>query len=264
MQINEKMRKAGVKKDLIIGYGMSEFGTMTMFNMDIEGRTNESGMLMPFVEAKIVNPITNESVGINEKGIIKISTPAIMKCYLNNTEATEKFLEVENGTVWGNTGDVATVDEKGVYRVLGRSTDSFIDSNGNIVYLFEIENKIASNKYVKECELVPLTIDGKVVPVAHIVLEESAKCLPIDVLSVINAECVEEFTNPEAIPYAYKLRDKFPTSPISGKRDYETLKYETENYLQITSDGIIPTSIVSEESKKENEIENVKKIKMSL
>lgn len=265
MQINEKMRKAGVKKDLIIGYGMSEFGTMTLFNMDIEGRTNESGMLMPFVEAKIVNPITNEPVGINEKGIIKISTPAIMKGYLNNTEATDKFLEVDqNGTVWGNTGDIATIDEKGVYRVLGRSTDSFVDSKGNIVYLFEIENKIASNKYVKECELVPLTVDGKVVPIAHIVLEESAKCLPADVLLVINTELLEEFANPEAIPYAYKLRDNFPTSPISGKRDYETLKYETEDYLQITSDGVVPTSIDSEESKKDNEIERVKKLKMSL
>ena len=265
IQINEKMNKAGVKKDLIIGYGMSEFGTMAMFNMDIEDRTNESGLLMPFVEAKIVNPITNEPVGIGEKGIIKISTPCMMKGYLKNPEATEKFFEVDkNGTLWGNTGDIATVDEKGIYRVIGRSTDSFIDSKGNIVYLFEIENKIASNKYVKECELVPLTVDGKVVPVAHIVLEESARCLPIDVLSVINAELAEEFTNPEAIPYAYKLRDKFPTSPISGKRDYETLKYETEDYLQITGDRINAISIESEESKKGNEIEQVKKLKMSI
>lgn len=264
-QINDKMRKAGVKKDLIIGYGMSEFGTMTMFNMDIENRTNESGILMPFVDAKIVDPITNEEVGVNEKGIIKISTPSIMKGYLNNKEATEKFLEVdEEGKVWGNTGDIATVDENGVYRVVGRSTDSFIDSKGNIVYLFEIENKIAANKYVKECEIVPLTIDGKVVPVAHIVLEESAKQMSGDVLSVINAECLSEFTNPESIPYAYKLREKFPTSPISGKRDYETLKYETSDYLQFTNSGIEIISIESEESKKGNELEQVKKLKMNI
>lgn len=264
-QINEKMRRAGVKKDLIIGYGMSEFGTMTMFNMDIENRTNESGILMPFVEAKIVNPITNEPVSINEKGIIKISTPCIMKGYLNNEEATDKFLEIDqNGTIWGNTGDIAMVDENGVYRVLGRSSDSFVDTNGNIVYLFEIENKIANNKYVKECELVPLTIDGKVVPVAHIVLEDSAKQLSGDVLSVINAECIEEFSNLEAIPYAYKLRNNFPTSPISGKRDYETLKYETDGYLKFTKNGIVTISIDSEESKKESEIEQVKKLKMNI
>lgn len=265
MQINEKLRNAGAKGNLIIGYGMSEFSTMVTFNIDIENRTNESGMLLPFIKAKIVNPITNEPVGVNEKGIIKISTPCIMKGYLNNAEDTEKFFEVdEDGTLWGNTGDIATVDEEGVYRVVGRGTDSFIDTSGNIIYLFDIENKIASNKYVKECELVSLTIGEMVVPVAHIVLEDFAKELSTEALFVINAECKEKFVNPEAIPYAYKLRDKFPTSPISGKRDYETLKYETEDYLQITEDGITTVSIVSEESKKDNEIESVKKLKMNI
>jgi long-subunit acyl-CoA synthetase (AMP-forming) len=265
MQINDKIRKAGVKRELIIGYGMSEFGTMTMFNMDIENRTNESGRLMPFIKAKIVHPITNEEVAVGEKGIIKICTPCIMKGYLNNTEATEKFLEMDcDNNVWGNTGDIATVDEDGVYRVLGRSMDSFVDVNGNVVYLFEIEDKIASNQYVKECELVSLTVDEKKVPVAHIVLEDSAKQSPEVALSGIQAECRKEFSNPEAIPYAYKLRDSFPTSPISGKRDYETLKYETEGYLQIREGTITSLSVVSEESKIDNEIERVKKMKMGI
>lgn len=264
-QINEKMKRAGIKNNLIIGYGMSEFGTMTMFNMDIENRTNESGYLMPFVEAKIVNPITNEPVGVNEKGIIKISTPAIMKGYINNPEATSKFFEIdENGVVWGNTGDIATVDENGAYNVVGRSSDSFTDSKGNIVYLFDIENMIANNKYVKECELVPLTIGGKKVPVAHIVLEKNAVQLSEDILTLINKECISNLSNEEAIPFAYKLRDKFPTSPISGKRDYDTLKYETEDYIKITDQGIIYTSLESEESKIENEIEKVKKLEMKI
>jgi len=264
-QINEKMKRAGIKNNLIIGYGMSEFGTMTMFNMDIENRTNESGYLMPFVEAKIVNPITNEPVGVNEKGIIKISTPAIMKGYINNPEATSKFFEIdENGVVWGNTGDIATVDENGAYNVVGRSSDSFTDSKGNIVYLFDIENMIANNKYVKECELVPLTIGGKKVPVAHIVLEKNAVQLSEDILTLINKECISNLSNEEAIPFAYKLRDKFPTSPISGKRDYDTLKYETEDYIKITDQGSIYTSLESEESKIENEIEKVKKLEMKI
>jgi hypothetical protein len=83
-------------------------------------------------------------------------------------------------------------------------------------------------------------------------------------LSGIQAECRKEFSNPEAIPYAYKLRDSFPTSPISGKRDYETLKYETEGYLQIREGTITSLSVVSEESKIDNEIERVKKMKMGI
>lgn len=264
--INQKMRDAGVKRDLIIGYGMSEFGTMTMFNMDIENRTNESGKLMPFVKAKIVDPITNEEVGTNQKGIIKICTPAMMKEYLNNPEATEKFMEIdENGQIWGNTGDIATVDDEGVYRVLGRSTDSYIDENDQMVYLFEIENTIANTKYVKECEIVALTIDGIKVPVAHIVLEENVRDLSEEILKFINEQCVKAMIEKGIkVPYAYKLREKFPTSPISGKRDYETLKYETEGYLIITEKGIVATSINSEESVKSNEIEEVKKLKIKL
>ena len=265
-QINEKLRFAGVKNDLIIGYGMSEFGTMTMFNMDIKNRTNESGKLMPRVNAKIVDPLTNEPVGVNEKGIIKISTPAIMKGYINNQEATDKFLERdENGVVWGNTGDIAYVDEDGIYNVLGRSTDSFIDENGEIVYLFEIENLIANNKYVKECEMVPLTVNGKKVPVAHIVMEENAKDISDQVIKLIHEECEKEFENKSAVPYAYKVRDKFPTSPISGKRDYETLKYETDDYIFVDNKTLfIKQNIISEESIKGNELESVKKLKMNI
>lgn len=264
IQINEKLKKAGVNKDLIIGYGMSEFGTMTMFNMDVENRTNESGKLMPFVKAKIVDPQTNNPVGIGEKGIIKISTPALMKGYLNNQEATDNFFEEdENGIIWGNTRDIATLNEFGVYEVLGRSTDSFIDSNNKIVYLFEIENMIANNKYVKQCEVVPLTISNEIVPVVHIVLEENAKKVSLDVLKVINQKCLSEL-EASSIPYAYKLRDNFPTSPISGKRDYDTLKYETDGYIRIINEDIIQTSIYSEESKIDNEIEKVKKLNMKI
>lgn len=269
LQINEKMKYAGIKKDLIIGYGMSEFGTMTMFNMDVADRTNESGHLMPFIEAKIVDPKTGRVVDVNEKGILKIATPCLMKGYINNQQATDEFFEVdENGKIWGNTRDIATVDSKGVYNVLGRSTDSFVDSDGNTIYLFEIENMIANNKYVKECELVPLTVNGKKVPVAHIVLEEEAKKVSHDVLYLIHTDCLSKLENKESIPFAYKLRDNFPTSPISGKRDYQTLKYETDDYLQFSyfKSGfkLHLTSINSEESKTQNEIEEVKKLKMNI
>lgn len=264
IQINEKLRKAGVKSDLILGYGMSEFGTMTMFNMDIPNRTNESGILMPGVQAKIVDPKTNKIVLPGEKGIIKISSPCTMKGYLNNEEATSKFFEEdENGVVWGNTGDIATYED-GIYKVIGRATDSFINEEGETVYLFDIENLIANNKYVKECEMVALTIDGVKVPVAHIILEKNASECIDDILTLINSECASLLPDAYHVPFAYKVRNNFPTSPISGKRDYETLKYETEGFKKITEDGIFDIILDSEESKIQNEIEEVKKLQMSL
>ena len=83
-----------------------------------------------------------------------------------------------------------------------------------------------------------------------------------DIIKMIDS-CCKSFLNFNMVPYAYKLRDNFPTSPISGKRDFETLKYETDNYIVIENDNILFTSLNSKESKENNCIEDVKKLKLS-
>ena len=58
-----------------------------------------------------------------------------------------------------------------------------------------------------------------------------------------------------AIPYAYKIRESFATSPISGKRNYEILQYETDGYYVRDKDGAFEKKeIASEESKIENKL----------
>ena len=146
IRINEILDYYGMPP-MIIGYGQTEFGTMTMFSNDIPTRTNESGILIPGVEAKILDPITGEPVKKGERGELYISTPAIMKGYINNPKDTELFFYTdEEGKKWGKTGDIAEVKYqyggKDVYEVSGRAKDSFIDENGNMVYLFDIETKI--------------------------------------------------------------------------------------------------------------------------
>lgn len=264
MDVNKELHRLGVSENMIIGYGMSEFAAMTMFNMGIEERTNESGTLMPGVEAKIVHPITGEPSKVGEIGLLKIYSPCAMLGYYNMPKSTEKFFEYdEDGRRWGNTGDYATVDENGVYRVLGRATDSFVTEDDEVVYLFNIENFIASFEYVKECEVVAVTINGKKVPVVHIVPYKS--CRDIDaLLKEIDFECRKKFS-PESIPYAYKIRESFPISPISSKRDFETIKYETEDFkfVIVNEDDefkIVDVTLDPAEATKYDEIELFKNI----
>lgn len=245
---------------MVLGYGQTEFGTMVMFNYDIPNRVNESGMLIPKVNAKIVDPVTGKPVEKGQRGELYIQTPAMMKEYYNNPEATSKFFVVDdNGETWAKTGDIAEIkyekDGKDVYEVSGRSSDSFIDENGNIIYLFDIENKVEDFKYVQQAEVVSLKIDNKQVPIVHIILEKNAKLQSNDIIRVIDATLRKDSKNANEIPYAYKVRDSFSTSPISGKRDYEILKFETDGYLKFDEDGnLIPTKIISEESKEHNEL----------
>ena len=245
---------------MVLGYGQTEFGTMVMFNNDIPDRTNESGILVPEVKAKILDLVTGTPVQPGQRGELYIQTPAIMQEYLNNPEATSKFFVMDdNGETWAKTGDIAQVlyqqDGKDVYEVPGRASDSFIDENGNVVYLFDIETKVEDVKYVQQAEVVALTIDGKKVPVVHIVLDKKAKRFASDILRMIDATLKKDNTNESSIPYAYKLRDSFETSPISGKRDYAILKYETDGYVRFNKQGELePIEIVSEESKEKNDL----------
>jgi acyl-coenzyme A synthetase/AMP-(fatty) acid ligase len=246
---------------MIIGYGQTEFGTMAMFSNYIPDRTNESGMLLPNVKAKILNQVTGEPTERGKRGILYISTPAIMKEYINNPEATKEFFSIdEDGTVWGKTGDIAEVkyqyDGKDVYEVSGRASDSFVDENGKVVYLFDIENQVEDVQYVNQAEVVSVTLDdGKKVPIVHVILDKKASKIGEDIVKLIDATLKANIKNPNAIPYAYKIRDSFETSPISGKRDYAVLKYETDGFIRIDDEGnTVPITIDSKESKEQNDL----------
>lgn len=259
VKINEILDYYGIPP-MVIGYGQTEFGTMVMFNNDIPKRTNESGMLVPEINAKILDLVTGKPVEQGHRGELYIQTPAMMKEYLNNKEATSKFFVIDDkGEKWAKTGDIAEVkyqqDGKDVYEVSGRSSDSFIDEDGNVVYLFDIETKVEDIKYVREAEVVALTVDGKKVPVVHVILDKNANQMAQEVLKVIDYSLRKNFDNKNAIPYAYKLRESFDTSPISGKRDYAILKYETDGYVKFNDSGEIePVEINSNESKEHNEL----------
>ena len=259
IRINEILNYYGIPP-MVLGYGETEFGTMVMFNNDIPNRTNESGILIPEVNAKILDLVSGKPVEQGKRGELYIQTPAVMKEYLNNPEATSKFFVVDdNGETWARTGDIAEViysyDGKKVYEVSGRKSDSFIDENGNVVYLFDIENKVENVKYVQQAEVVALTVNGKKVPVVHLILDKKIKKLMSEVIKTIDLTLRNEFNNSNYIPYAYKVRDSFETSPISGKRDYAILKYETEGYIKLDENGnLFPIEIISEESKEENKL----------
>lgn len=252
LKINEILDYFGIPP-IIIGYGQTEFGTMTMFSNNISTRTNESGILLPEVKAKILDPNTGLPVEDGKRGELYINTPSIMKEYYHNPIETSKFfVKDDNGEIWGKTGDIAQVKYKyngqNVYEVSGRCNDSFVDKNGNIVYLFDIETLVEDIKYVREAEVVSVDIDGCMVPIVHVVLDKKAVNFSNDVLKVIQETLKSKLDNPNAIPYAYKIRDSFATSPISGKRDYASLKYETDGYQKFDEDGnLIPVVLNSTE-----------------
>ena len=253
IKINKILEYYGIPP-MILGYGQSEFGTMTMFNSDIPYRTNESGILIPEVKAKILDLVTGEPVEKGKRGELYIQTPACMKEYLNNPEATSKFFVFdENGERWSRTGDIAAIigeyNGKDVYEVSGRKNDSFIDSEGQVVYLFDIEKDVEDLDFVKEAEVVSSEVNGVKVPVVHIIIEENSNITPELALQYVNDALKLKYNNTSYMPYAYKVRNKFSTSPISGKRDYAILQYETDGFYRVDENNTLQSVSLNKEEK---------------
>jgi acyl-CoA synthetase (AMP-forming)/AMP-acid ligase II len=104
---------------VIQGYGLTESSPCThgipVERPDIDRGT--IGVLMPSVEARVVDPVTGEDVAQGQRGELWCRGPNIMRGYLNNPEATASTVD-QDGFL--HTGDLVTVDRDGVFRVVDR------------------------------------------------------------------------------------------------------------------------------------------------
>ena len=104
------------------GYGCTECSPVVTANTgdfraasfrQVGAKRGSIGHPLPGITIKIVNPETQQTLGINEPGLLLVRGPNIMRGYLNRPDKTAEVLR--DG--WYNTGDIATVDEDGFLRV---------------------------------------------------------------------------------------------------------------------------------------------------
>jgi len=82
---------------------------------------------------------------IGEPGELWVSSPMLMTGYVNDAEATAETL-VDG---WLASGDVATVNEQGIYTIVDRKKNMVI-SGGENIYCAEVERVLASLPGVRE------------------------------------------------------------------------------------------------------------------
>jgi fatty-acyl-CoA synthase len=140
-----------MKCNICIGYGLTECSlvTLTRFEDTLEQRVETIGKPLPNVEVKIVDPDHNP-VQQGEKGELACKGYNVMKGYFKMPEQTEKAIDSEG---WLYTGDLATVDEKGYYRIVGRKKDMVIVGGFN-VFPREIEEYLIAHPKIQEVAVV--------------------------------------------------------------------------------------------------------------
>lgn len=222
--IDTWLKKNGCEVRLSIGGGAAEDGssTITSYFMNEETKTNETGKpVEPGIRAKIVDE-KGKILPKGERGYLHISSPAAADRYLNDKKASEKrWYMDENGIRWGNTGDIAVQHADGSYSMLGRASDSYLDEKGEVKYLFDIEYALETIDPVIEWEITAHATNEGTFVVGQVVLKNESLD---DVENVIEGLCTKYGLD------SIKIYEKFESSEVTGKRDFQILKNDKEGY----------------------------------
>ncbi len=136
-----------------IAFGMTETSPVTtQVRVDdtLEHRCGTVGQVMPHTEIKIVDPVSGRIQSRGEPGEFMARGYMVMRGYWNDPERTAEAIDDAG---WMHTGDLATMDEQGYVRVVGRSKDMIIRGGEN-VYPREIEEFLHTHPDIADVQVI--------------------------------------------------------------------------------------------------------------
>ncbi len=212
-------------REITITYGQTEASpgcTMTTTDDPIEMRVSTVGRIFPHTEAKIVNPETGEICPPHVPGEFCARGYHIMKGYYKMPEATAQAIDADG---WLHTGDLATVDENGYYKITGRIKDMIIRGGENI-YPKEIEEFLYTHPAIKDVQVigVPSKEYGEEV-MACIILREGASLTEDEVKAHVRSHMARHKT-----PKFVHFMDAFPMTASGKIQKYKMREMAVELY----------------------------------
>ena len=208
------------------GYGMTEGGPTAVVNPPERCKPESVGIPIPSVDVRIVDVETGiREMPYGEAGEIIISSPSLMKGYLNRPDETANSLREWRGKTWMHSGDVGVMDEEGYVYLKDRAKDMIIVS-GFKVFSVEVEDKLSALDFIAYSALIgspDLRRPGSEIVNLYVELTPEAKQLdPEQVRADIFAFCRAEVAVYK-VPKIIHLVDAIPLTPV-GKIDKKALR----------------------------------------
>jgi acyl-CoA synthetase (AMP-forming)/AMP-acid ligase II len=137
---------------IVSGYGLTEAPILTMASINDrdEDLADTEGSAMPGVELKLVT--TEDKVaGVGEEGEVRAKGPQMMKGYVDESLNTDAF----DDEGFFRTGDLGTLNERGMLIITGRLKDIIIRKGEN-VSAKEVEDHLYRHPKVADVAVIGL------------------------------------------------------------------------------------------------------------
>lgn len=208
--------KSSTGTDVIEGFGLTESSPVATVNpIDGTDKVGTIGVPVPNTDVKLIDDNGNTVTAFNTAGELCIKGPQVMQGYYNRPDETAKV--IKDG--WLMTGDIATMDEEGFFKIVDRKKDMILVSGFN-VYPNEVEDAIVKHPKVLEAAAigVPDTHSGEVVKIFVVKKDESLTA------EEVIAHAREHLTNYK-IPKQVEFKTELPKTNV-GKVLRRTLRDE--------------------------------------
>lgn len=137
---------------LLERYGMTEIGMALSNPLEGERRAGFVGAPLPGVEVRLVDD-TDTPVAAGDPGEIQVKGRNVFREYWRRPADTVRAFTADG---WFRTGDLA-VEERGAYRIMGRSSIDILKSGGEKISALEIEDVLRTHQAIADCAVVGLT-----------------------------------------------------------------------------------------------------------
>ncbi|MCG7336269.1 long-chain-fatty-acid--CoA ligase [Sporosarcina sp. ACRSM] len=223
-----KQIRSKMNCNVLVAYGSTETAatlTMTGFDDDDTLRSETVGRPVHGVEVKVVDDHRKECA-VGAVGELVCKGPGVTKGYYKMPEETVKVIDHEG---WFYTGDMATIDENGYVRIVGRKKELIIRGGYNI-YPRELEEALHQHPAIADAAVIglPDELFGELT-CACIVLKENITTTEEQLLAYMKERLVKY-----KVPDKFIILDKLPIT-ASGKISKLKLKEQLDNHISITS-----------------------------
>lgn len=186
------------------GYGMTEASPVVTTNpLDENARQGTIGIPIPSTIVRIVDEDL-QPVAVGEIGELQVRGPQVMKGYYNRPDETAKT--IVDG--WLCTGDMASMDADGFFKIVDRKKDMVLVSGFN-VYPNEVEDVLVSHPKVLEAAVIGVS-DEKSGEVVKAFIVKGDKSLTEKEL---REYCKEQLTGYKR-PKHFEFRAELPKSNV--------------------------------------------------